>query len=277
MADILHRLTLRVSPEEAYAALTTAEGVRGWLTCDADLDEKAGEFRFPHYGPHAVTRVAVGAQEPGRALEWTVQSSFHPQWKGTTIGFELHRAGCETIVAFAHRGFAASDDHFALVNTGWAYYLVSLKQYLETGRGGPSPDVDFSRMLAGRQDGRVSLGQNSKLTARPQEREQINIFYREVLECLRTKTAPGVDVFQVGANFYLGVVYDDEALTLEQRGKAIWLELTTDRLQETRRRILDFGIQEIIYRDRDHFYFQAPGGQVFRLIDAAEDMTEWRR
>ncbi len=224
-----------------------------------------------------VTRVAVDAQEPGRRVEWTVTSSFHSQWRGTTIAFELQPEGCETIVAFAHRGFAAPDDHFALVNTGWAYYLVSLKQYLETGRGGPSPDVDFSRMLAGRQAGRVSLGRNSKLTVRPQERGQINTFYCEVLGCERTKTSPGADVFQVGADFFLGVIYDDEALTVEQCAKAIWLELRTDRLQETRQRILDFGIQEIIYRDREHFYFQAPGGQVFRLIDVAEDMTKWQR
>jgi hypothetical protein len=31
--------------------------------------------------------------------------------------------------------------------TGWAYYLVSLQQYLETGEGAPNPDVRFDRMI----------------------------------------------------------------------------------------------------------------------------------
>jgi hypothetical protein len=33
------------------------------------------------------------------------------------------------------------------VNTGWAYYLVSLQQYLETGLGAPQPDIDFARIV----------------------------------------------------------------------------------------------------------------------------------
>jgi hypothetical protein len=30
---------------------------------------------------------------------------------------------------------------------GWACFLVSLQQYLETGCGAPHPDVDFSRVI----------------------------------------------------------------------------------------------------------------------------------
>lgn len=277
MPDILHRLILRASPEEVYSALTTAEGVRNWWTRSASLDSRSGEFRFPNYGPDAVTRVTVEEAVPARRVGWAVTSSFHPQWHGTSICFDLRPAGCETAVGLAHRGFLAADEHFAMVSTGWAYYLVSLKQYLETGQGGPNPDIELSRMLAGSRGGRVALGQNSKLTVLPREREGIRAFYGKVLECPLTKTSPGADVFQLGGDFYLGVVYDDQALSLEERRKAIWLELRTDRLEETRARILGFGIEEIEYRDREHFYFQAPGGQVFRLIDAAEDMSKWQR
>ena len=35
------------------------------------------------------------------------------------------------------------------VNMGWAYYLVSLQQYLEKGAGAPHPDVDFARVIEG--------------------------------------------------------------------------------------------------------------------------------
>jgi hypothetical protein len=44
-----------------------------------------------------------------------------------------------------------------------------------------------------------------------------------------------------------------------------------------KRSILDFGIAEIEYWDKEHFYFQAPGGQVFRLAKIIEDMSKWQR
>lgn len=48
---------------------------------------------------------------------------------------------------FAHQGFSPADEGYARVNTGWAYYLVSLQQYLETGQGAPHPDIDFARIV----------------------------------------------------------------------------------------------------------------------------------
>lgn len=83
-----------------------------------------------------------------------------------------------------------------------------------------------------------------------------------------------IDIFAIGDNFNLGVVYDDAALSVADRMKSIWLELRTPRLKEMKKMILDFGIQEIDYFDKSNFYFQPPGGQVFRLISDDEDMLK---
>jgi uncharacterized protein YndB with AHSA1/START domain len=56
-------------------------------------------------------------------------------------------AGSDTTLSLAHRGFKDADDAYALSTTGWGYYLVSLQQYLETGKGAPSPDLDFARII----------------------------------------------------------------------------------------------------------------------------------
>jgi hypothetical protein len=54
---------------------------------------------------------------------------------------------------------------------------------------------------------------------------------------------------------------------------AIWLDLRVDRPEELKEKILKFGVTTIDYpRDQDHFYFQAPGGQVFRLVSSAENV-----
>src|SRR5213594_3849228 len=112
----------------------------------------------------------------------------------------------------------------------------------------------------------VSLGESSKLTVLLSERDRMRKFYRDVLGCAMTKTSDSADVFQLGPSFYLGVVYQDSALSESDAMKSSWLELRTDRPEELKQKILKFAIKEIDYRDKEHFYFQAPGGQVFRLV-----------
>ena len=114
----------------------------------------------------------------------------------------------------------------------------------------------------------TSLGENSKLTVLKSEREQIRKFYQDVLGCLLTRETERADFFRVGNNFNLGVVYEDSALSMADRMKSIWLELNADHPEELKKQILAFGIKEIEYFDKAHFYFQAPGGQVFRLAGA---------
>lgn len=149
MPDIMHLVTIHGSPERVYQALATAEGIRNWWTRDADLESKiggTGEFRF--YEGKAVTTVSVEALEVPVRVGWKTISSDAPGgWDGTTITFDLRAEGSDTVLSFAHRGFAQADEGYARVTTGWAYYLVSLQQYLETGRGAPHPDIDFARVI----------------------------------------------------------------------------------------------------------------------------------
>ena len=149
MHDIRHLIRIHASPERIYRALTTADGIHGWWTRDADLDDAVGgtgEFRF--YGGKGVTTVRIAELDPPRRVGWTTVASNAPGgWVGTTITFDLRAEGDDTILTLAHRGFAETSDGFALVNTGWAYYLVSLQQYLETGEGAPQQDKDFARVI----------------------------------------------------------------------------------------------------------------------------------
>ena len=121
----------------------------------------------------------------------------------------------------------------------------------------------------------LSLGEHSKLTVPPSQRDRIRTFYEDVLGCVITRKSDAVDVFKIGASFYLAAVYDDAALSESQSFKSIWLELRTDNPAELKARILAFGIAEIDYWDKEHFYFQAPGGQVFRLAPRDDDMSRF--
>jgi len=149
MPDIMHLVKIHASRERIYEAITTAEGIRKWWTRHADLDSQIGgigEFRFSYDGT-VVTKVSVEQLNPPIRVVWKTISSFRPEWSDTTISFDLRWDGSDTILSFAHRGFKEADDIYALTTTGWAYYLVSLQQYLEKGDGAPSPDINFARMI----------------------------------------------------------------------------------------------------------------------------------
>jgi len=148
MADIRHQARMEADQQKTYEALTRAQGIRSWWTDNADLDEYlggTGTFRF-HYNQTVETIVRIiNLQEPVLVC-WAVTSSFRPEQNGTVITFELSLEGNSTLLNFSQTGFAGEDETFKLMDTGWAYYLVSLKRYLETGKGAPSPNIDFSIM-----------------------------------------------------------------------------------------------------------------------------------
>jgi uncharacterized protein YndB with AHSA1/START domain len=145
MPDILHLLQINTSPERVYQALTTAEGIRNWWTRDAALDSKVGgtgEFGF--YEHRFVIKARVDDLTSPAHVGWKKISSTHGAFDGTTIAFDLRPEGSGTVLSFAHRGFPQADDNYAGATTRWGYYLVSLKKYLETGKGTPNPDdIDF--------------------------------------------------------------------------------------------------------------------------------------
>ena len=48
-----------------------------------------------------------------------------------------------TAIHFSHTGFKKADDFYAECNTRWGFFLFSLKDYLEKGKGMPVPDDIF--------------------------------------------------------------------------------------------------------------------------------------
>lgn len=119
----------------------------------------------------------------------------------------------------------------------------------------------------------IALGEYSKMVIRPSERDRVQRFYRDVLGCQVTTKSKAMDLIRLGMDFYIGAVYDDSALSDADRLNSIWLELRTENPEMLKRKIPEFGCREVEYWDKEHFYFQAPGGQVFRLVGKTEDMS----
>lgn len=62
-----------------------------------------------------------------------------PDWIGTTLTFDLSEQDGMTILLFGHRGWAEETESMAHCNMKWAVFLLSLREFVETGKGHPSP------------------------------------------------------------------------------------------------------------------------------------------
>jgi uncharacterized protein YndB with AHSA1/START domain len=138
MQDIMHLIKIHAPSDRIYEAITTADGIGQWWTRDAAIEPKvgaAGEFGF--YGKRFVAKVTVEELSPATRVRWKVTNL---AWPGIDIEFNLKADGNDTTLLFAHRGFPRADEAFASATTRWGFYLVSLKRYLQTGKGTPNPD-----------------------------------------------------------------------------------------------------------------------------------------
>src|SRR5208337_2925062 len=76
-----------------------------------------------------------------------------------------------------------------------------------------------------------------------------------------------LDLYEFEGGFVLGLFFVDAAETLSGADwlKATWLELKVADPAEWKARLQAFGVREVEFPDPTRFFFQAPGGQVFRL------------
>src|SRR5215467_11126896 len=137
MPDILLELRIAATPDQVYQAITEQEGLCSWWTPEAIARPEVGslaEFTF-RGGPggKVVAKMEVTALGPGRKVYWTVKEDSIPDWVGTRITFDLTPVDHGTSVRFGHRDYPSTEGSFASVAYTWAWYLTSLKDYLETG------------------------------------------------------------------------------------------------------------------------------------------------
>lgn len=123
----------------------------------------------------------------------------------------------------------------------------------------------------------VSIGNHSKIVSRKSDQARIRTFYTEVLGCELRKQTPEVDYIRFEQGFFLAVLYQDRALAEEEARASIWLELRTDDPAALNERILRFGVDRIEIPGAEHLYFQAPGGQVFRVVARGEDLSRFEQ
>ena len=137
MPDILHRLKIEASPHQVYQALTEQRGLSSWWTRDTVTDPVAGlTAQFGFSGRKVLFHMFIESLEADKKVVWRCLGG-HPEWEGTVLTFQLEPYGEGSVLHFTHAGWSSTAGIFATCNFDWARYLISLKEYLTTGRGTP--------------------------------------------------------------------------------------------------------------------------------------------
>lgn len=140
----MHRIGIAAPLEEVHAAVSSAAGVSRWWTRDTTGVAGSGdalEVRFRSPAGAEIGRMAfdVTNRETGSDVRWRFTAG-PDEWVGTAVTFRLSRAGDLTVLVFGHRGWREAGDFMAHCSMKWATFLLSLRQYAETGAGRPAPD-----------------------------------------------------------------------------------------------------------------------------------------
>jgi hypothetical protein len=120
----------------------------------------------------------------------------------------------------------------------------------------------------------IVFGNHSSVIVPRQARDSIRKFYCDVLDGTITKAQNDRDFLRLGENFYV-FLYGDvpDASEFLRTARSVWLEIKSDNVEETKRQILESGLVRKLDMPDPHLYFQAPGGQCWRLVGINEDLS----
>lgn len=143
MIDIIHRIGIKSPAAKVYNALTSLEGLAHWWTEEVTGDGKVGgkiEFCFRSETDDLKGKMVMEVQElnaPGEVRWRCIEGP--DEWIGTDITFQLSQQDNQTIVLFGHRNWREAVEFTSHCSMKWATFLLSLREYVETGKGKPSP------------------------------------------------------------------------------------------------------------------------------------------
>lgn len=144
MTNIIHRIGIKSPAIQVYKALTSLQGLAAWWTEEVSGNAQVGgkiEFYFRTKAGELLGKMVMEVQglAHAKAVSWRCIEG-PEEWIGTEIRFDLSEQDNQTIVIFGHRNWREAVEFTAHCSMKWATFLLSLRDYLETGKGQPSPN-----------------------------------------------------------------------------------------------------------------------------------------
>lgn len=137
MANICLSVGTTASAQTLRNALTTLAGLKAWWTDGTTGDTAPGgtiAFRFGGNGGFDMRVLKSNDSE----VQWECISG-PSDWLGTRIEFEIRSESHQRKLMFRHAGWPSENPHFHHCSTKWATFLLSLRDFVEQGKGRPFP------------------------------------------------------------------------------------------------------------------------------------------
>ena len=150
MAGFQYEVQIAKPPAEVFDALRTLSGIQGWWTPDCDIGNQVGDLIKVRFGEMFHT-YEIESLVTDSEVRWRCVEHFHnlpgltkfDEWVGTRLHFHLSRNETGTQLTFEHEGLTEQLECFSHCSERWPFFLgVSLKQFVETGRGSPYIDQE---------------------------------------------------------------------------------------------------------------------------------------
>jgi uncharacterized protein YndB with AHSA1/START domain len=143
MVDIIHRIGIKSAAAQVYKALSTIEGLAHWWTEEVEGDDRIGgkiEFTFRSEIGEIKGKMVMEVKElsPQKNVRWLCIDG-PAEWIGTDITFQLSQQDDQIIIIFGHSNWREAVEFTAHCSMKWAVFLLSLREYVESGKGKPSP------------------------------------------------------------------------------------------------------------------------------------------
>jgi len=104
--------------------------------------------------------------------------------------------------------------------------------------------------------------------ARPENKEKLTKFFTEILGCELVARTGSILAFQFSNGASLSVEFTEDALDEKQPWRGAWLEVKTEDPSALKRKVLAAGLSQVKHPISNRFYFQAPGGQIWGIVEA---------
>ncbi|OJA05245.1 SRPBCC domain-containing protein [Halomonas sp. QHL1] len=138
MANICLTFGTATDESEILKALTTLDGLASWWTQDTSGDPTEGGTITFTFGDNGGFDMRVIKSNPTQ-VHWECING-PDDWLGTRIEFDIHPQDTHNQVMFRHAGWSSENPFFYHCSTKWATFLLSLRDYVEEGKGRPFPE-----------------------------------------------------------------------------------------------------------------------------------------
>jgi uncharacterized protein YndB with AHSA1/START domain len=137
--EIWHEIHINAPANEVYQAVTDVGKLAHWWTTDTRGESAVGKkLEFWFYGELAAEMI-VTALKVNKLVQWRVTKRSMADWINTEIEFKMFREDGQTFLHLRHSKWREDVKMFPECSMHWAIFLLSLKEFVETGKGRPYP------------------------------------------------------------------------------------------------------------------------------------------